>query len=357
MRASTDPRSFVETFGASNRHVIDYLTEQILMALDPDTLRFMLATAIVDTVCGSLADAITGESGSAQRLIELEHANVFITPLDDRREWYRYHHLLAELLLIELERRHPDRIPLFRQRAAVWYADHELPDRAVRHAIAAGDIELATRVISESYLNFLELGRTATILGWLESIPEDAIESDRRLGVVKAWTMHFLGRHEEGNASLAAAIAAPAAPGPLPDGASSIDATAALMGAAFPGGDAGRMLASARRAFEYEAGRESPWRTTVHVLLGFALARCGRWEEAREPLRIGADLAMGTGMWMDAVGARSLLGWVEVETGDPAGAEAFGPRGARRCGRARPQFDADVRLRPDGPRHDPRPPG
>jgi LuxR family transcriptional regulator, maltose regulon positive regulatory protein len=321
MRASADRRSFVETFGASNRHVIDYLTEQVLMALDPDTLRFMLTTSIVDSVCGGLADAISGESGSAMRLVELERANVFITPLDERREWYRYHHLLAELLAIELERRHPDRLPLLHQRAAIWYADHALPARAVRHAIAAGDLDLAARVISENYLQLLELGQTATLLGWLEALPPEAIEADRRLGVVKAWTMHFLGRHTDGNTALADAIRAPAAAGPLPDGASSIDATEALIGAAFPGDDVGRMLSSAQRAYDFEANRVSPWRVTVHVLLGFALARAGRFEEAREPLRVGADLALTGGMWMDAVGARTLLGRVEIEGGDPALAE------------------------------------
>jgi LuxR family maltose regulon positive regulatory protein len=323
MRATPDRRAFVETFGASNRHVIDYLTEQVLIALDPSLLRFMLSTSIVDSISGSLADAITGESGSAQRLVELERANVFITPLDERREWYRYHHLLAELLTIELERRQPDGVPLLHQRAAQWYADHALPDRAVRHAIAAGDLDLAARAISEHYLQFLELGRTATLLGWLESLPPEVIEADRRLGVVKAWTMHFLGRHDEGNAALAGAIAAPAATGPLPDGASSIDATAALIGAAFPGDDVGRMLASARRAFEYEANRDSPWRTTVHVLLGFALVRSARFEEAREPLRVGVDLASSLGLWMDAVGARTLIGRVELETGEPEEAERF----------------------------------
>ena len=72
----------------------------------------------MDAVCGGLADAITGDSGTALRLAELERANVFITPLDERREWYRYHHLLAELLSIELERRQPDTKPLLHQRAA-----------------------------------------------------------------------------------------------------------------------------------------------------------------------------------------------------------------------------------------------
>jgi LuxR family transcriptional regulator, maltose regulon positive regulatory protein len=322
MQATPDRRAFVDSFGASNRHVIDYLTEQVLIALDPALLRFMLSTSIVDSVSGSLADAITGESGSAARLAELERANGFITPLDERREWYRYHHLLAELLTIELERRQPDGVPLLRQRAAQWYAAHNLADRAVRQAIGAGDIDLAARVISEHYLRYLELGRTATLLGWLESVPPEDVETDRRLGVVKAWTMHFLGRHAEGNSALADAITAPAATGPLPDGASSIDATAALIGAAFPGDDVGRMLSSGRRAFELEANRDSPWRTTVHVLLGFALVRSGQFEEAREPLEVGAELASSLGLWMDAVGARTLLGRVELECGDADVAEA-----------------------------------
>jgi LuxR family maltose regulon positive regulatory protein len=322
MRAAPDRRAFVETFGASNRHVIDYLTEQVLMALDPDALRFMLSTSITDTVCGALADAITGTSGSAQRLVDLERANVFISPLDDRREWYRFHHLLGELLQSELDQRHADEVPLLHQRAATWYAAHSLPARAVRHAIAAGDLDLAARVISENYLRYIESGRMATVVGWLESMPADAIEADRRLGVVRAWTMHFLGRHEEGRAALAAAVRAPASPGPMPDGASSIDATAALLGAAFPGDDAGGMLESAWRAFGFEANRDSPWRVTVHVLLGFALVRCGRYSEAREPLRMGADQALAGEMWMDAIGARSLLARVEIETGDPALAES-----------------------------------
>ena len=321
MRTIEDRRGFVETFGASNRHVIDYLTEQVLIALDPYALQFMLTTSIVDTVCGSLADAITGESGSAQRLADLERANVFISPLDDRREWYRYHHLLVELLRIELDRRHPDLVALLHQRAATWYAEHSLPDQAVRHAMTAGDIDLVARVISENYLRFIEWGRMATLVGWLDDLPPEAIEADRRLGVVKAWTMHFLGRHDEGKAALAAAIRSPTAAGPMPDGASSIDATAALIGAAFPGDDVGGMLSAARRAFELEANRESPWSITVHVLLGFALVRAGQFGEAREPLRLGADVASAREMWMDAVGARSLLARVEIEIGDHALAE------------------------------------
>jgi LuxR family maltose regulon positive regulatory protein len=320
MRSTADQGAFVTSFGASNRHVLDYLMEQVLDALDAETLAFMLATSVVDTVCGSLADALTGGTDSATRLAEIERANVFITPLDERREWYRYHGLLAELLRIELRRRSPERVPELHRRAAQWFADRRDMDRAVRHAIAAGDSEQAARWIAGSYLQLLEEGRIVTVDGWLDAMGPEVVAADQRLAVVRAWTSHFLGRHADGDAALTAAIRAPAVQ-PMPDGTGSIEASAALIGAAFPGNDAGRMLACAERAFELEAARDSPWRITVHVLLGFGLVRKGSFDEARAPLSIGVDLALANEMWMDAVGARALLARISLETGETGRAE------------------------------------
>jgi ATP/maltotriose-dependent transcriptional regulator MalT len=321
MRTADNRDAFVETFGGSNRHVYDYLTEQVLTSLEPDTLEFMLTTSIVDRISGPLADAITEQSGSAQRLIALERANVFIAPLDDRREFYRYHPLLADLLQAELLRREPRRGPGLHRRAAAWYDRAGDADRAVRHAIRADDIDLAADVVGRNYLQEIQWGRMATLTGWLDALGPDAVQEDRRLGVVKAWTMHFLGRHAEGDAALAAARRA-SGRGALPDGASSIEATGALIGAAFPGGDVGKMLASARRAFALEGNRNSPWRVTVHVQLGFALVRAGQYAEALGPLRTAIELATSSELWMDAVGSRSLFARAELEVGDPANAEA-----------------------------------
>jgi LuxR family maltose regulon positive regulatory protein len=320
MRAAEDREQFVATFGGSNRHVFDYLTEQVLTALEPDTLSFMLTTSIVDTISGTLADALTEQSGSAQRLAALERANVFIAPLDDRREVYRYHPLLSDLLQMELARRQGRRLPVLHRRAANWYDRAGDADRAVRHAIKAGDVDLAADIVGRNYLQAIQWGRMATITGWLDALGPAVVSADRRLGVVKAWTMHFLGRHAEGDAALGAARRAPGR-GAMPDGASSIDSTAALIGAAFPGGDVGRMLECAQRAFALEGNRDSPWRVTVHGLLGFALVRAGRYAEALAPLRTAAQIAVASDSWMDAVGSRSLLARAEVEVGDAARAE------------------------------------
>ena len=323
MRGAKDREAFVASFGASNRHVDDYLTEQVLAALDPEMLRFMLATSIVDELSGPLADAMTAGEGSAQRLTELERANVFLTPLDDKREWYRYHHLLQELLRLELRRRSPSDEAALHLRASAWFEGVGDADRAIRHAVDGGDRERAARLISGSYLQAIEWGRIATVATWLQRIGEESIAADARLAIVKAWIMHFLGLHAEGWAALAAARRS-SYEGVLPDGASSVEASAALMGAAFPGGDVGNMLTSARRAYELESHLGSPWRTTVHVLLGFALVRAGSFAEADGYLETGGDLATQSSMWMDAVGARSLRARVAAERGDGDVATSFG---------------------------------
>jgi LuxR family maltose regulon positive regulatory protein len=314
LRGARDRAMFVTRFGASNRHVGDYLTEQVLAAQEPETLGFMLATSVVDQVCGPLADALIDSGDSAVRLAELERANVFLTPLDENREWYRYHHLLRELLLLELRKQSPESEAALHVRASEWFEAAGDADRAIRHAIDAGDTQRAARLISANYMLRLELGQLATIASWLDRLGDDVIEADARLGIVKAWTMHFLGRHAEAWSAMAAARRS-GFHGELPDGTSSVESSASVMAAAFPGGDVGAMLEAARRAFELESDR-AVWRVTVRVLLGFALVREGSFAEAEPHLTTGEELAIQANLWMDAVGARSLRARVAIEQGE-----------------------------------------
>jgi LuxR family maltose regulon positive regulatory protein len=319
LRTATEPDVFVQRFGASDRHVGDYLTEQVLVAQESETLEFMLATSVVDRVSAPLADALTDAGDSARRLRELERANVFLSSLDDRG-WYRYHHILRELLLLELRRGAPETEADLHVRASAWYESVGDADRAIGHALDARDTQRAARLISANYVLRLEWGQTATIAGWLDRVGDEAVRADARLGIVKAWTMHFLGRHAEGRRALLAARRT-AFEGELPDGASSIESSAALMAAAFPGGDIGAMVTAARRAFELESDRDR-WRVTVHVLLGFALVREGSFAEAEPYLATGEEFALQAKMWLDAVGAKSLRAKIAMEQGDlPAAIE------------------------------------
>jgi LuxR family maltose regulon positive regulatory protein len=325
LRDERDRERAVAGFGGSTRPVSDYLTEVALDALAPAVRDFLVETSILDRMCGPLCDATTGRSGSADLLVELEHANLFLTALDDHREWYRYHHLFADLLRAELHGRSTDlRVELHRN-AFAWLADAGHVGEAIRHAVQAGEVDAAARLVAESYLSTIEWGGYATVAAWLQAFPRRVVVSDARLSVVEAWVASFQWRRDDAQLALQNAIDA-GYEGPLPDGASSIEATAALLRAGFPWGDVGEMLTAARRAFELEGQSDSMWRVTVHVQLGWALALAGRSEEARPLLQRGAALAPRTEQWLNAVGADCLLALLYLEADDLASAERWARR-------------------------------
>jgi LuxR family transcriptional regulator, maltose regulon positive regulatory protein len=293
--------------------------------LEPTLLEFLVETSILDRMCGPLCDATTGRSDSANLLIRLEHANLFLTALDDHRAWYRYHHLFAELLRAELQQRHRERRRELHRNALAWLAGAGHVGEAIHHALAGGEIETATRLVAENYLSTIEWGGYATVAGWLDEFPRRVVVGDARLSVVEAWVASFQRRREDAQLALRNAIDA-GYEGPLPDGASSVESTAALLRAGFPWGDVGEMLSAARRAFQLEGRRESMWRVTVHVQLGWALALAGRSDEARPLLERGAVLAPRTEQWLNAVGADCLLAYVDLEAGDVRSAEGWALR-------------------------------
>jgi LuxR family transcriptional regulator, maltose regulon positive regulatory protein len=327
LHGAEDPATFVRRFGASNRHVGEYLTEQVLEAQDPETLQFMLDTSVVDQLCGPLADALTGGSDSARRLREMERANVFLTPLDDVREWYRYHHLLREKLVLELRARSPDREQVLCRRAAEWFADVGDVDRAIRHFTAAGNPEQAARLVLANYVRRLEWAQFTTLETWLDQVGSDVVDGDARLLIVRSWARHFLGRRAEGDQALAAARELAASAGDVgsageiardggpASGPPTVEASGQLIVAAFPGGRASQALRAARRAYELDGDHE-PMRASVNVALGFALIRAGEFEEADDHLVQGEERAVSAGLWMDAVGARCLRAIVHDARGD-----------------------------------------
>jgi LuxR family transcriptional regulator, maltose regulon positive regulatory protein len=312
LRHATDPAGFINDFSGSSRHVVDYLTEVVLDTLDDGSRDFLLKTSILDRMCGPLCDTVTGREGSSEFLVGLEHANLFLVPLDDRREWYRYHRLFADLLHDGLLRRMPDSVPELHRRASEWFASVGHVSSAIHHAIAAGDLETASQLVAEQYLTTIEWGGFATVAGWLEAFPRGSVVNDARLSIVEAWVMSFLNRRDEAELALQNAANADYE-GALPDGASSVEASAVLLHAGFPWGDVGRMLVAARRAFELEGRHDSMWSVTVHVQLGWALVLSGDIEAARPYLLHAARVAPVTGQWLNAYGAACLLAWVCLE--------------------------------------------
>jgi LuxR family maltose regulon positive regulatory protein len=169
-----EPERFVDEFSGSERTVSAYLLAEVLERQPDEVRRLLLRTSILERVSGPLADALTGTSGSEAMLQRLEEANAFVTALDAGRTWFRYHHLLADLLRLELRRAEPDAVPGLHRAAARWHeANGDVLD-AVRHAQAAEDWRQAARLLSDHSVSLFLNGRFGTVLTLLKAFPETA---------------------------------------------------------------------------------------------------------------------------------------------------------------------------------------
>jgi LuxR family maltose regulon positive regulatory protein len=143
MQGRDDITGFIAGFAGDDRYIVDYLVEEVVQRQPDQVQAFLLQTSILARLNGSLCDAVTGQDGGRVMLEALDRGNLFLVPLDDRRRWYRYHHLFADVLRTRLLDEQPDRVPDLHRRASAWYAQHGEPAVAIHHALAAGDFERA----------------------------------------------------------------------------------------------------------------------------------------------------------------------------------------------------------------------
>src|SRR5207247_1035739 len=141
LQGRTNRAEFIDAFAGDDRHLVDYLGAEVVDGQRSEVREFLLQTSILDRLSGPLCDAVTGRAGSAAMLEAIERSNLFLVPLDARREWYRYHQLFGELLANELRRTDAARVPVLHHRAFEWLRDHGSPEEAIHHAVAAGEIE------------------------------------------------------------------------------------------------------------------------------------------------------------------------------------------------------------------------
>ena len=172
-----DPSAIVARFAGDDRFIVDYLADEVL-ARQSDAVRdFLLETSILERLYGPLCDAVTGRSGSAARLVELERAGLFLLPLDDRRQWWRYHHLFADVLRAHLTERDPDRVPELHRRAAVWFQQNGEVGTSVHHALAAGDYGLAAELMELSMMAMQRERQEPELHRWLRELPDELLET------------------------------------------------------------------------------------------------------------------------------------------------------------------------------------
>ena len=178
------------------RFIADFLGEEVLAQLPTDLQEFLLRTSLLDRLCGSLCNAITGQKNSQAMLESLERENLFIVPMDERREWYRYHSLFADFLRGELARRYLDEIRELHRRAGEWYLRQELPEEAFRHAVASEDAGLAVAIFAKYLGAKLTGGEIKVVAGWVDSLPPEWYAAHPELGFARAALMMTTGAFE-----------------------------------------------------------------------------------------------------------------------------------------------------------------
>jgi len=206
LRGQPDAAGFVAAFTGSHRYVLDFLAEEVLEQQSDQVRTFLLETSVLERLSGELCDTVTGRTGSQALLEQVERAGLFLMPLDEVRGWWRYHHLFADLLRARLQAEQPGRAVLLHRNAAAWYAERGLADDAIRHAVAAGEMTWAARLIEQDFdMVYNVRGEGATIQRWFSALPADLVQSRPRLLLVQALLMTTSGRLDAVDALLDAA--------------------------------------------------------------------------------------------------------------------------------------------------------
>ena len=229
LRGHADASGFVAAFSGSNRYVLDYLADEVLAGQTERVREFLLDTSLLERLSGELCDAVTGHSRSQALLEQVERAGLFLEPLDEVRGWWRYHHLFADLLRARLQQERPGQVVQLHRNAAAWCDEHGLPDDAIRHAVAAGEMVWAARLIEQHFDAVYSLrGEGATLQRWLAALPSEVVRARPRLLVAQAWMVLASGEAGSAEGLLDAAERAPAAAAEEPF-EPSVDRSASLL--------------------------------------------------------------------------------------------------------------------------------
>lgn len=280
MRGHDDVSGFIQAFSGSHRHILGYLAEEVLSQRPKGTLNFLLQTSILERLCGSLCDAVTGETGGQTILESLELANLFISPLDDERKWYRYHHLFAEVLRHRLRQAYATQVPELHRRAGRWYAHHGMFDEAMRHTLIGEDYEKAAHLIEIVAGNMLRQGSSSSLIRWLDAMPDAIIRAHPRLCLARGWASLWGPVFSLKSADQWAQLAQQGIkPGPElePDLIGEVFALRALIAADKVELPLSRELS--HRALEYLPA-DSPWLGVTTFCLGSALYAAGEFSSA-----------------------------------------------------------------------------
>ncbi|MEL7434391.1 MAG: AAA family ATPase [Chloroflexota bacterium] len=189
MRDRADTTAFIDNFTGSHRYILDYLVDEVLNHQPSEIVDFLLQTAMLDRMCGSLCDAVTGAHNGQEMLERLEQKNMLVVPLDDERQWYRYHHLFADVLKAHARKVYPQQVSSWLSRASQWHEENGFRSDAIQYVLAAKDYDQAANLIELSWPFVAQNIQAVVFLKWVEMLPDDILEVRPVLVAAYAWAL------------------------------------------------------------------------------------------------------------------------------------------------------------------------
>src|SRR5262245_20574190 len=283
LKHASDSHSSIESLAGDNRYVFDYLKHDLLDRLPDEIRAFLRQTSILSRLSAPLCDVMRGTTASRRLLEGAEHANLFLIPLDERREWYRYHRLFADVLRRDLEETEPESVPVLHLRASGWFEQHGDAEESIAHAIAAREARRASDLVSRHAHAIIRSGRIAMLTGWLDELGWEEALADPQLAIIRALAVGELNSSSDAIESWLSIAENGSLDGPLASTMPSLEFGASLVRARFLLGGVARATEAGRRASSTaEAGTE--WRLDALFAHGQALYLNGQASAARKVL-------------------------------------------------------------------------
>lgn len=330
MKGRGDVRGFVDAFSGDNRYIADYLVEEVLRSEPEEVRDFLLGTAILDRLSGPLCDAVTGDSGTQALLQDLERRSLFVVALDDRREWFRYHHLFADVLQRQSLARDAAATRACHSRASEWYESHGVHADAVHHALAAEDLDHAATLLERVWP---ENDRSYESRRWLDrvkSLPTHIVRARPALSMAYAWALLNSGELEAAESRLRD-VERFLEGGGDDNGPRSLrtELASARVYLAQSLGDVPGTLEHAQRALDMVPEGDVARRATGTALVGLALWGRGDLEAAHHTFSDALARMRQCGHELDAIRGIFVLGDIRVSQGRLRDAVATYEQGLR----------------------------